>query len=195
MAVTRRDFLKISGLSGALAAAGVLGIDTAPARAQAKQFRIKDAKRVPTLCPFCSAGCGMIAHVDTANGELLLIDGDPDHPVNRGGACSKGASIFQIRNLAVGKPNPRRLTKPLYRAPGSDKFEEKDWDWMLTEITKRIKETRDKTFEVEKDGIKVMRTEAIASLGGAALDNEECYLVQKLMRGLGLVYIEHQARI
>lgn len=195
MAITRRDFLKLSALSTAVLMTAELGLDSSKAYAQAQKYRIKTAKKTPTLCPFCSAGCGMLAYTDTKTGELLYVVGDPDHPVNRGGACSKGASIYQIRNIAPGNPNPKRLTKPLYRAPGSREFKEVTWDWAIAEIAKRIKETRDKTFIKSEEGIPVMRTDQIACLGGAALDNEETYLLQKLMRGLGVVYIEHQARL
>lgn len=193
--LNRRDFLKLSAFSTALLASGALGVNNASAEVKAAQYRLKTAKKTPTVCPFCSAGCGMLAYSEVATGELLHISGDPDHPTNRGGACSKGASIFQIRNYAVGQPNDKRLTKPLYRAPNSNKFEEVTWEWALEKIGEKVKETRDKTFIATENGIPSMRTDAIASLGGAALDNEECYTLQKLMRGLGLVYIEHQARL
>ena len=125
----------------------------------------------------------------------MKIEGDPDHPINRGAACSKGASLPQLHTVD-GKINPRRLTKVLYRAPGSSQWETKSWDWAIEEIAKRIKATRDATW-VTKDeaGYTVNRTEGVASVGGAALDNEECYLLVKMLRALGLVYVEHQARI
>ncbi len=119
----------------------------------------------------------------------MSIEGDPRHPINEGTLCSKGAAASQVAN------NPLRLKVPLYRAPGSDRWEEKSWDWMLPRIASRVKATRDASFQTEVGGGVVNRTEAIASLGGAALDNEECYLLAKLMRALGIVYLEHQARI
>ena len=192
MDLSRRDFLKASG---AFAAVLTLGFDVAPVEAGVREFRIKSAKATPTICPYCSAGCGLLVHTDALKGHVLYTEGDPDHPINEGGACSKGASVFQLNSAEVGKVNPNRLTKPLYRAPGADSFEEVDWDWALEQIVKRIKETRDKSFTAVKDGIPVMRTEAIANLGGAGLDNEECYLLQKFARALGIVYLEHQARI
>lgn len=195
MNVTRRNFLKLSAFSTALLASGTLGAKNANAEQKSAEYRLKKTKKTPTVCPFCSAGCGMLAYTDTSTGELIYVAGDPDHPVNRGGACSKGASIFQIRNFGPGEPNTKRLTKPLYRAPKSDKFQEVTWEWALTEIAKRTKDTRDKNFIAQENGMPAMRTDAIACLGGAALDNEECYILQKLMRGLGLVYIEHQARL
>ena len=122
---------------------------------------------------------------------MVNIEGDPDHPINRGAGCAKGASMRQL-----SADNPRRLSKVLYRRPGGTEFEEKSWDWAIDEIARRIKKTRDAAF-IEKDskGNIVNRTETIANIGGAALDNEECYLLVKLARSLGIVYLEHQARL
>lgn len=192
MDISRRDFLKASG---AFATVLALGFDVDPVYARVRELRIKSAKATPTICPFCSAGCGLIVHTDAVGGHLLYTEGDPDHPVNEGAACSKGASLFQLNSVEVGKINPNRLTKPLYRGPGESSFKEVDWDWALEQIVKRVKETRDRSFTAVKDDMPVMRTEAIANLGGAALDNEECYLLQKFARALGIVYLEHQARI
>jgi formate dehydrogenase major subunit len=201
MAVSRRDFIKISGSTVLL---GSLGINLDPARAYAQGLRIKDAKETRTICPFCSVGCGILVH--TKDGKVVNTEGDPDHPINEGTLCSKGSSIYQIIN------NPTRLTKPKYRAAGATEFKEVEWDWALDEIAKRVKDTRDRTFkltskskvkekqpdgtekEVEKD-FAVNRTDGIAHVGSAALDNEECYMLQKMLRSWGLVYIEHQARI
>jgi formate dehydrogenase major subunit len=127
--------------------------------------------------------------VSTKNGKVINIEGDPGHPISEGTLCSKGASGIQVVN------NSRRLQKVLYRGPNGKAWEEKNWDWALERIAARVKETRDKTFQTSVDGRIVNRTEAIACLGGSALDNEEAYLLVKLMRALGLVYIEHQARL
>jgi len=201
MAVTRRDFLKISGSSVLV---GSLGINLDPARAYAQGLRIKNAKVTTTICPYCSVGCGIIVH--TADGKVINTEGDPEHPINEGTLCSKGSSLSQIIN------NPLRVTKPQYRAAGATEFKEVEWDWALDEIAKRVKDTRDRTFKitskskvkekaadgsettVEKDFV-VNRTDGIAHVGSAALDNEECYMLQKMLRSWGLVYIEHQARI
>lgn len=196
--VTRREFFKISG--AAVATLPVLGFDLTPAMAQIGDYRIKNVQPVPTICPYCGCGCGLVVYA--ADGKVISTEGDPDHPINQGATCAKGASVFQLHD------NPRRMTKPLYRAPYSDHWEEKDWDWVLNEIAQRIKKTRDETFittekvktrdetgaerEIE---ITVNRTDAIATLGGAALDNEECYLYSKLARILGIVYVEHCARL
>lgn len=195
MEVSRRNFLKLSGATAAIVSLAQLGFAGPVSSAAGSGFRIKHAKVVPTICPFCSAGCGLLVHVDERKGQVLFTEGDPDHPVNEGGACSKGASVMQLNSIKVGETNPNRLQKPQYRAPGTDSFKEVEWEWALEQITARVKETRDKNFIANQDGITVNRTEAIANLGGAGLDNEECYLLQKLARALGIVYLEHQARI
>ena len=191
MNLSRRDFIKLSGLTtGGM----LLPQDIAAAMKGRKRFRLHKAiGETPTICPFCAVGCGII--VAAENGKVVNAEGDPDHPINQGSLCSKGMAVAQL-NTVDGEINARRLQKVKYRAPGSTKWEEKSWDWAFDEIAKRIKSTRDKYF-MEKDskGRTVNRLEAIASLGGAALDNEECSLIVKAMRALGLVYIEHQARI
>lgn len=201
MGVSRRDFMKISGSTVLL---GSLGINLDPAKAYAQGLRIKDAKVTQTVCPYCSVGCGIIVH--SKDGKVVNTEGDPEHPINEGALCSKGASLYQVVN------NPNRLTKPKYRAAGSAEWKDVEWNWALDEIAKRVKETRDKSFKLtskskikekqpdgtEKDVEKeftVNRTDAIAHVGSAALDNEECYMLQKMLRSWGLVYIEHQARI
>jgi len=146
-----------------------------------------------SICAYCAGGCGILVSADGEN--ISSIEGDPDHPINRGALCSKAQSLYQIRTVD-GKLNPKRMTKVLYRAPNATEWEEKTWDWALDEIAKRIKKTRDGSFiEKDKDGVTVNRTEAIAQLGGSAHDNEEAYLISKMNRGLGLVYTETQARI
>ena len=200
MDVTRRDFFKISGSSVLLGALG------APASAETKEQKIKieGATETKTVCPYCSVGCGI--NVYTKNGKVIATEGDSEHPISEGTLCPKGASIMELVN------NPTRVQKPLYRAPGAEAWKEVEWDWALDQIARKVKDTRDRTFkltskskvkekqpdgtekEIEKD-FTVNRTDALAHVGSAALDNEECYLLQKMMRALGLVYIEHQARI
>ena len=192
MKLSRRDFLKLSG-----ATTGSLLLPTGAAlAAKGKTFPLhKPIGETPTICCFCAVGCGaIVASAPGPDGKLRVvnIEGDPEHPINQGTLCSKGQALAQI-NLDVGK---KRLRKPLYRAPGSSQWEEMSWEQAIEEIAKRIKATRDQHFIVQDDeGRTVNRLEAIASLGGAALDNEECSLIVKAMRALGLVYIEHQARI
>ena len=194
MEISRRDFFKLSGATaGGVALFGILPKDKALA-AMPKAIPLR--KRIGeslTICPYDASGCGFIIAADGEN--VINLEGDPDHPINRGAACSKGASLAQLRTVN-GKLNPRRLTKPKYRAPGATDWEEVEWDWALDQIAAKIKATRDATFvETDADGYTVNRCDGIASLGGAALDNEECYLLVKMLRTLGMVNIEHQARI
>jgi formate dehydrogenase major subunit len=192
MTLSRRGFLKLSGL----AAAGMLVPVEFAGKAARKASHIRLHKPIGetnTICPFCAVGCGAI--VAAEGGRVINIEGDPDHPINQGSLCSKAQAMTQVNTLN-GKVNPRRLQKVLYRAPGASEWEEKPWDWALQQIARRVKDTRDKYFiQTDAEGNTVNRLEAIASLGGAALDNEECSLIVKAMRGLGLVFIEHQARI
>lgn len=192
MTVSRRDFFKLSGTS---LAAATFGFSLAPVEARAADLPIRYAKETTSICPYCAVGCGMIVH--TQRGEVINVEGDPDHPINEGALCPKGSSIYQLRD------NKARLTKPLYRAAGASEWQEVTWNWAIDEIAKKVKQTRDTTF-VPTSTIKVNdldveavvnRTMGMASVGSAALDNEECYIYQKFLRGLGLVYIEHQARI
>ena len=192
MELTRRDFIKLSGAGLGATFLARLGL-APPAIAAQEPLRISKATETTTICPYCAVGCGIL--VSTENKKVINTEGYPEHPINQGSLCSKGQALYQVSN------NKRRLTKVQYRAPGSTKWEEKSWDWALDRIAQKIKETRDSTFikteKNEKTGATVTcnRTEAIGCLGGAALDNEECALLVKLMRALGLVYIEHQARI
>lgn len=194
MQITRREFFKITGT--AALAASIAGCDWKSDPVFTS--RLKDASEVTTVCPYCSCGCGAICYVE--EGKLISVSGDPDHPINEGALCSKGASLLNLNtvyNLRDNKAelNPNRLTKVLYRAPNSTQWEERDWQWALDKIAQRVKITRDKSFVQEADGVTVNRTTAIAHLGSAALDNEENYLLSKLMRGMGLVNLDHHARL
>jgi formate dehydrogenase major subunit len=194
MRVNRREFIQISGAAAAGLAlsscAGKGGI-FAPARDQAKALQIKDAKETTTICPYCAVGCGAIVHTSKGGKKRAInIEGDPDHVINRGSLCSKGASLRQLAE------NSERITTPLYRGPFEKEWKKVSWDWALTKIAKKVKETRDATFQAKNaKGQIVNRTMGIASVGSAALDNEECWIYQALLRAAGLVYIEHQARI
>ena len=191
MDVSRRKFIQISGAAAAGAAVSQLGFDLRPIQAHAQTLKIRYAKETTTICCYCAVGCGAIVHTSRrGDGRVINIEGDPDHVINRGALCSKGASLKQLTE------NENRATTPMYRAAFSDRWETVSWDWALSEIAKRVKATRDATFTAQNDkGQMVNRTMAIASVGSAALDNEECWIYQALLRSMGLVYIEHQARI
>lgn len=193
--VSRREFLKVGVAgAGALAASG-LGFDVALAEStRVKQnLRIQGATEIHTICPYCAVGCSLVAYTRLLPGgarELLQIEGDPDSPVNEGRLCPKGATAMQ---LAV---SPRRVETPLYRPAGGAKWQPISWDDMLDKIAKNIKSSRDATFvTTDGNGNTVNRTEGIAFAGGAAFSSEEGYFATKLMRGLGLVHLEQQARV
>ena len=183
MKLTRREFFKLGGATPALLVPGAY-----PAPVGMPRSRVMWTQETSSICPYCAVGCGMI--VGSTNGKVINIEGDPDHPINQGALCSKGSTLSQLAN------SDRRVTKPLYRAPGASEWQEVDWGWTLDQIADRIRQTRDDHWiETDADGRVVRRTEAIASVGSAALDNEECSLLVKALRSMGLVYIEHQARI
>jgi formate dehydrogenase major subunit len=193
--LNRRHFLKLS--AGGFAVGGVMSlVDVRPTQARVQSLKTAGVKEVPSVCPYCAVGCGML--VGVKDGQIVNIEGNPDSPINRGTLCPKGAASFQ---LAV---NPLRSTKTLYRRPGGTAWEEISLDKAMDMIAERVKKTRDETFtesvtikeaqgnEVQK---RVNHTTAIFSLGGATMDNEWNYVQAKLMRGLGVVAIENQARI
>ena len=191
MELTRRRFLKLTGSACVGATIVGLGFDLSPIQAYAREFKLKRARESKTICPYCSVGCGAIVHTRLeGDRRTLKIEGDPDHVINRGSLCSKGSGLYQFVE------NKNRLTQPMYRAPYSKEWKTVSWEWVLDQIANRIKKTRDAGFIHKNDqGDIVNRVTNMASMGSAALDNEECYILQKWLRALGLVYIEHQARI
>ena len=191
MDINRRQFIQITGATAAGMAVGGLGFDLKPVKAHAGMLKTKYAKETTTICCYCAVGCGAIVHTSQrGDGRVINIEGDPDHVINRGALCSKWASLKQLVE------NENRLIQPMYRAPYADKWQSVSWDWALEQIAQRVQKTRDANFTAKNAaGQVVNRTTAIASVGSAAMDNEECWAYQALMRSLGLVYIEHQARI
>jgi len=193
--LTRREFLKRGAIGAGAIYVSSLGFDTAVAQATTvkQQLRIEGATVSHSVCPYCAVGCSLIAYTRTGAGgkaELLQIEGNPDSPINEGMLCPKGATAM---DLAISK---RRVTSPLYRAPGAGSFKQVSWDFVLDKLARHIKDSRDRTFVAkDEDGNVVNRCEGIAFAGGAAFSNEEGYLATKLMRGLGLVFLEQQARV
>jgi formate dehydrogenase major subunit len=191
MNVSRRDFLRVSaGAGGAAALGGLagLGANLVPTLAAAAELRIKDARTYPSICPYCSVGCATLVH--TVEGRIVNIEGDPRSPHSEGTLCPKGAAIYQLH------VNPNRPLKVLHRAPGAADWEVWDLERAMARVAELVKKTRDATFiERLENGTTVNMTPAIFSLGGATLDNEWNHIQQKLMRGLGVVAIENQARI
>ena len=154
------------------------------------QSRLRGATVTHGVCPYCAIGCSQLVY--TRDGEIVNIEGDPRSPLSHGGLCPKGANTLQL------VANPKRLTKVRYRAPNATQREEKPLDWALDRVAQLVKETRDRDF-VETDaatGITVNHVKTIASLGGSACDNEENYLIKKLLTGgLGILPVENQARL
>jgi formate dehydrogenase major subunit len=193
--LTRRDVLKVGAGGAALGGLSALGFNVAVAEATTvkQELRIEGTEVSHSVCPYCAVGCSILAYTRKArNGkaELLQIEGDPDSPINEGTLCPKGASAME---LAISK---RRLQNPLYRGPGAREFKRISWNDALDMLAERVKAARDRTFVTrDEDGNVVNRTEGLAFAGGAAFSNEEGYLATKLMRGLGLVYLEQQARV
>lgn len=191
MEVTRRQFLQLSA-TGVLGVSP-LGFDLVPATQIKQRLRIEGATVSHSVCPYCAVGCALLAYTKkTSSGkvELLQIEGDPDSPINEGRLCPKGASTLQ---LAVSR---RRVASPLYREPGAAEWKRVSWDFALDKLARNIKASRDRTFvTVDADGNVVNRCEGIAFAGGAAFSSEEGYLAAKVMRGLGVVHLEQQARV
>ena len=191
MSISRREMLRLSVAGGGGTALGGLiasGVDLAPAVVQAQELRIANAKVTPSVCPFCAVGCAQLVH--TIDGQIVNIEGDPRSPHNEGTLCPKGAATFQLH------VNPNRPTQVLHRAPGASDWEVWPLDRAMTRVAELIKKTRDETFiETLQNGKAVNATTGIFSLGGATLDIEFNHLHQKLLRGLGIIAIENQARI
>jgi len=194
MISSRRDFLRISTVGGV--AASVFGFDLQPAYAQVRELKIARTTETRSTCPYCAVSCGVIIHTlgdksRNVTPAVVHIEGDPDHPINRGTLCPKGITLKQ--NIV----NDRRLTKVRYRAPGSDHWEEKSWDWALDRIARLVKDTRDaKLIEKDDKGRTVNALTAVGVIGGCTDSNENNYLLVKAFRaGLGMIPLEQQARI
>ena len=190
----RRQFLKLSTLGGVTAS--VLGFDLAPAYAQVRELKIARTTETRSTCPYCSVSCGVIIHTlgdrsRNVKPTVVHVEGDPDHPINQGALCPKGITLKQ--NIV----NDRRLTKVMYRAPGSRAWEEKSWDWAIDRIARLTKDTRDRKLIQQDDrGRTLNALTAVGVIGGCTDTNEVNYLLVKAFRaGLGVVPIEQQARI
>ena len=191
MALSRRDFIKFSGATAAGVAVAGRPLDLSAVEDFATTMRIKEAKAFPGVCPYCAVGCAQLIYVK--DGKIIDIEGDPHTPHTEGALCPKGSSTYQL------SVNERRKTRPMYRAPGSDTWEEKPLDWMMEQIAQRFRKTRDESFvataKVGDKEVTVNRCEGIAWMGSSVLDNEENYLIAKLARASGIVNLENSARI
>lgn len=192
---TRREFLAATGLLAGGMALSSLGVPLGTVRAYAQELskadRIKTAKTTISTCYYCSVSCGLLCSTDTKTGRIINIEGDPEHPISEGSLCAKGAAMYQMTDN-----NPHRLTKVLYRAPYGAKWEAKSWDWAMEKMARNIKEVRDRDFMFKNaQGQTVNRLETIGHMGSSKLDNEECWVITTMARTLGLVHIDHQARV
>ena len=196
MQVTRRGFLKLSGgLSLATLATG-LGIDLALAETRGYALKLDGCTKIPSICHFCSGGCGLLLFIK--DGKLVHLEGDPNNPINEGALCPKAASLEQV---AYSEDRPKT---PLYRAPGATEWQEISWEEAVERIAKKTVEIREATWvstdEIttktgEKKTVPANRAEGIAMIGSAEVDNEESYLLSKFARLIGTPFHEHQARI
>ena len=197
MEVSRRSFLKRGLLLGGGAASGLAGAAAHAAGGSKKPYKLTSVNETTNICCYCSGGCGTIC--STRNGELINLEGDPDHPVNLGGLCPKGAAMWGLRNIVTkerqSQNHPARVLHPMVLRPGSKEWTQLTWEQAALEIARHVKKTRDATF-VEKEGdVTVNRCDGIASLGAAQLNNEEGWLVQKFARSLGVLAIDNQTRV
>lgn len=199
MNLSRRGFFKAAGAAFATSMAFELSSQSeALAVEPAADWKLVNTEEYTNVCCYCSCGCGLIC--STRDGELINVEGDPDHPVSEGGLCSKGATMFQMRNVVNPETreimkNPDRRTRPMVRRPRSSEWEEISWDTAVAEIARWVKDTRDATFETVANGVTVNRCMGIASIGGSQQNCEEEYLISKMMRSLGVVAIDNQARV
>jgi formate dehydrogenase major subunit len=193
--VTRREFLKITGVSLAGSSLALLGFSPAPALAEVREFKLARATETRNTCPYCAVACGVIMYSlgdrsKNAQSSIFHVEGDPDHPVNRGTLCPKGAGLLDFIH------SPSRLLRPEYRAPGSDHWEPIAWDDALDRIAKLMKQDRDANFVAKTaDGATVNRWLTTGMLAASASSNEVGYVTHKVIRSLGILSFDNQARV
>jgi formate dehydrogenase major subunit len=194
MPFSRRQFVKLAagGLAGS--SLGALGFSPARALAEVRQFKLARTSETRNTCPYCSVGCGVILYglgdrSKNARTEIVHVEGDPDHPVNRGTLCPKGASLLDFVH------SPSRLTFPEYRAPGEAAFKRVSWDFALGRIARLMKDDRDKGFLERSGDVTVNRWASVAFLAASASSNESGYITNKVIRAMGMTALDNQARV
>lgn len=195
MQVSRRQFMKVTGSTLAGSSLALMGFSPTNALAEVRQYKLSSATVTRQTCTYCSVGCGILMYSMGDGGKnsklsLIHVEGDPDHPVNRGTLCPKGAGLLDFVH------SPNRLQFPEYRAPGSNEWKRLSWDDALTRISKLLKEDRDANF-VEKtdDGKTVNRWLTTGMLAASASSNEAGYVTHKVARSWGLLALDNQARV
>jgi formate dehydrogenase major subunit len=193
---TRRSVLKGAGAAIAISSLGALGFGALEEAAAEtiRPFKLAQARETRNTCPYCSVACGIIMYslgdgAKNARSAVIHVEGDPDHPVNRGTLCPKGSALLDFVN------SESRTKYPLYRGPGSDKWERKSWDWTLDRITRLLKDDRDKNFIAQANGITVNRWITTGFLGASASTNETAYITYKAVRSTGALVFDNQARV
>ena len=193
--MTRRQFLKVSASTLAGSSLALMGVASTPALAEVRQYKLARTTETRNTCSYCSVGCGILMYglgdnAKNAKASIIHIEGDPDHPVNRGTLCPKGASLLDFVH------SKDRLQYPEYRAAGSDKWERISWDDALDRIAKLMKQDRDANF-VDKtaDGKTVNRWLTTGMLAASAASNEVGYLTHKVIRSMGILSFDNQARV
>lgn len=199
MDLTRRGFFKATALAFAGSMAFELSGHSQAFAIEDEEWKLVNTEEYTNICCYCSGGCGSIASV--RDGQLISVEGDPDHPINEGGLCPKGATMFQLVKIVdpdTGETidNPNRVYSPKVRRAGSTEWEDISWDDAIQQIAEHVKKTRDESFEVkDENGVTVNRTKAIGSIGGSQQNSEEEYLILKFMRSIGVIAIDNQARV
>ncbi|MBV8398027.1 MAG: hypothetical protein JOZ17_04715 [Acetobacteraceae bacterium] len=197
MEVSRRGLLKGVGAGAAMSTLSALGFGALEqaAAASVRPYKLAALHETRNTCPYCSVACGIIMytlgdHAKNATPAVMHIEGDPDHPVNRGTLCPKGAALMDFVNSET------RTKYPLYRAPGSDQWKRVSWDWAMDRITRLLKEDRDKNFIAKNDqGVTVNRWISTGFLGASATTNESAYCTYKVVRSAGALAFDNQARV
>jgi formate dehydrogenase major subunit len=195
MQVTRRQFFKVCAGGLGASSMAMLGFSPNDALAEVREFKLTRTTETRNTCPYCSVGCGILIYnlgdkAKNVHGKVIHIEGDPDHPVNRGTLCPKGAGLLDFVH------SPNRLKHPEYRAPGSKEWTAISWDDAFTRIARLMKEDRDKNFIARnKDGATVNRWITTGFLAASASSNESGYLTHKVVRSLGMLAFDNQARV
>jgi formate dehydrogenase major subunit len=195
MDISRRGFLKLSAASIGATSLAAMGFSPKEALAEVRSFKLAHTSETRNTCPYCSVGCGIIMYglgdrAKNARTEIIHIEGDPDHPVNRGTLCPKGAGLLDFVH------SPNRLKHPEYRGPGDTEWRRVSWDWALDRVAHLMKEDRDKNFQQKNAaGLPVNRWLTCGFLAASASSNEAGYVTNKVLRALGLTAIDNQARV